>query len=103
MSSFNLYAVDKDSLDSTLVDGRFTENEAKDAAKNYATANNLKITRAVQLVTNYSGTTSIDDYRYTFMVTPKASSVAKSKSVARGKRRTVGKKRPKKRSVRRLR
>ena len=109
MSSFELYAVDRDSLDSTKVHGTFTEIQAKDAAKNYATANNLKITRGVQLVTNYSGTTSADEYRYTFMVTPKVSSVSKTssvskaKSVARGKRRTVGKKSAKKRSVRRLR
>lgn len=102
MSSFELHAVDKDSLDSTIV-GRFTEIEAKDAAKKYASDNNLKITRGVQLVTNYSGTTSADDYRYTFLVTPKASSVSKSKSVARGKRRTSGKRSAKKRSVRRLR
>lgn len=103
MSSFELYAVDKNSLDSTKVHGRFTEIEAKDAAKKYASDNNLTIARGVQLVTNYSGTTSADDYRYTFLVIPKASSVSKSKSVARGKRRTAGKKSAKKRSVRRLR
>ena len=108
MSSFELYAVDRDSLDSTKVHGTFTEIQAKDAAKNYATANNLKITRGVQLMRNFSMQTAPDDFRYTFLVTPKASSVSKTssvskaKSVARGKR-TVGKKSAKKRSVRRLR
>ncbi len=102
MSSYKLYAVDKETMESTEIGGRFTEADAKNAAKDYATANNLKITRGVQIVRNFSVATGPDDFRYTFLVTPQTTSVSKSKSLARGKRRTVGKRRPKKRSVRRL-
>ena len=93
-TKFKLYAVDKSDYKQTLV-GSFTERQATVAAKKYADDHNLKITKKVELVRNYSD--AEEAFRYTFHVTPKASSVAK------GKRRTAGKKRPKKRSVRRLR